>query len=46
MKEDEFTSKIMTMVSSRIAEEVLMKMMSDELESCPSQKLYRGSSIT
>ena len=42
MKEDEFTSKIMTMVSSRIAEEVLKKMMSDELGELPkSEALQR-----
>ena len=42
MKEDEFTSKIMEMVSSRIAEEVLKKMMSDELGELPkSEALQR-----
>jgi N-methylhydantoinase A/oxoprolinase/acetone carboxylase beta subunit len=38
MKEDEFTSKIMKMVSSRIAEEVLKKMISDELGELPKSE--------
>ncbi len=38
MKEDEFTSKIMNMVSSRIAEEVLKKMISDELGELPKSE--------